>query len=306
MPSRTGPCALEEVVEVLLHTRPAGPRRPAPRRWLPTRSSARRSPVLRPRPRGYVPFPPPARRSPASGPAPRGRRGPPTLSACLAASPPPGPMVRPRSGTCCPPARSRGPSSSSRPPTDEGERLLWQAIRELEPLDPSFVSVTYGAGGSTRDRTIRVTEGIGTDTTLTPLGHLTCVGSSRARAPAGRRAVRRTPGCATSWRCGATRPAVLARRGSSTPRACGTPSSWSPCSRSLGDFCVGRRGLPRGPPRGARTSTPTPGSWWPRPTPGADFAITQFFFAADSYFRARRAGRGRSAATSRSSPESCR
>src|SRR5436305_5170197 len=66
------------------------------------------------------------------------------------------------------------------PKTDEGERQLWQAIRELEPLQPTFVSVTYGAGGSTRDRTIRITERIAMETTLTPLGHLTCVGSSRA------------------------------------------------------------------------------------------------------------------------------
>ncbi len=46
--------------------------------------------------------------------------------------------------------------------TDAGERQLWTAIRQLEPLRPDFVSVTYGAGGSTRDRTIAMTERIAT------------------------------------------------------------------------------------------------------------------------------------------------
>jgi methylenetetrahydrofolate reductase (NADPH) len=68
----------------------------------------------------------------------------------------------------------------SPPKTPEAEETLWEAIRRLEPLNPEFVSVTYGAGGSTRDRTHRTVVRILNETKLKPAAHLTCVEASRA------------------------------------------------------------------------------------------------------------------------------
>ncbi|MGD9967821.1 MAG: methylenetetrahydrofolate reductase [NAD(P)H] [Hyphomonadaceae bacterium] len=66
------------------------------------------------------------------------------------------------------------------PRTETLENQLWESIRKLEPLGPSFVSVTYGAGGSTRDRTHRIVSRIVRETTLRPAAHLTTVSASRA------------------------------------------------------------------------------------------------------------------------------
>lgn len=68
----------------------------------------------------------------------------------------------------------------SPPKTPEAEETLWKAIRRLEPLNPDFISVTYGAGGSTRERTHRTVVRVLNETKLTPAAHLTCVEATRA------------------------------------------------------------------------------------------------------------------------------
>src|SRR5438045_3673719 len=65
------------------------------------------------------------------------------------------------------------------PKTDEMERTLWESIERLSPLQPNFVSVTYGAGGSTRERTHATVKRILGETSLTPAAHLTCVSATR-------------------------------------------------------------------------------------------------------------------------------
>ena len=168
------------------------------------------------------------------------------------------------------------------PKDDEGERALWKAIRELEPLQPTFVSVTYGAGGSTRDRTVRVTENIASDTTLTPVGHLTCVGQSRdeLRAVIG------------SYAAAGVRN-VLALRGD-PPGGPGSPWERHPegldhavelvtMLRQLGDFSVGVAAFPEKHPEAVDLDADA-AVLAAKAEAGADFAVTQFFFRPDDYF----------------------
>src|SRR3954468_7079647 len=184
--------------------------------------------------------------------------------------------------------RSGGQSFSFEffPPKDaEGELQLWRALRQLEPLQPTFVSVTYGAGGSTRDRTVGITHRIARETTMTPMAHLTCVGHTREE-------LRTVIG---SYAAAGVRN-VLALRGD--PQG-GPGTPWTPTEgglryaselielvTSLGDFCVGAAAFPQGH-REAESVEHDARVMRAKQDAGAAFAITELFFRVEDYFALR-------------------
>ena len=171
------------------------------------------------------------------------------------------------------------------PKDDAAEAQLWLAIRHLEKVAPTFVSVTYGAGGSTRDRTVRVTGRIAQETGMTAMAHLTCVGSSVAE-------IRSVVG----HYAGAGIRNVLALRGDPAG-GLGTPWTAHPegldhadqlvaLVKHLGDFTVGVAAFPDGHPESVDRIADVE-TLLRKEAAGAEFAISQMVFDVDNYLRLR-------------------
>jgi len=171
------------------------------------------------------------------------------------------------------------------PPKDQaGEDRLWAAMSALEPIAPDFISVTYGAGGSTRDRTIRITSQITERTSIPTVAHLTCVGSTRGELIEILQKYKE-----------AGIHSILALRGDPT----GGPSApWVPTvggfnhadqlvelAMEVGGFEVGVAAFPDGHPASHGDLAKDVEVLIRKESLGATFATTQFFFEAQSYQR---------------------
>ena len=169
------------------------------------------------------------------------------------------------------------------PKDDAGQDQLLDAISALEPLRPDFVSVTYGASGSTRARTIDATRLIRSTTGALTMGHLTCVSQSVAELH----------GAIDAYTDAGVRH-ILAVRGDPTggpaaawerhPDGLNNATELVRLVKAAGDFCVGVAAFPDAHPENhdfeldARVLAE-------KEQAGAEFAITQLFFDADAYFR---------------------
>lgn len=165
------------------------------------------------------------------------------------------------------------------PATAEAEERLWQVIETLAPMRPRFVSVTYGAGGSTRERTHATVTRIKRDTPLTPAAHLTCVQSSRAEI---------AEIAQTYWEAGVRH--IVALRGDvpgggtyePTPNGYAYADDLVRGLKAIAPFDISVAAYPQTHPT-ARSAQDDIDHLKRKFDAGADRAITQFFFDVDVY-----------------------
>jgi methylenetetrahydrofolate reductase (NADPH) len=168
------------------------------------------------------------------------------------------------------------------PKDDEGEEVLWRTISELEPLEPTFVSVTYGAGGTSQERTVRITARIAEQTQMRAVGHLTLVAQSKGEIES-----------VLKQYASAGIDHVLALRGD--PKG-GPRAVWEPTpdgmdyaielvelAGDMGGFCIGVAAFPEGHPD-AESIDADAQVLVDKALAGAEYAITQLFFRASDYF----------------------
>ena len=165
------------------------------------------------------------------------------------------------------------------PRSDEAEKVLEQAIEDLVPLDPSFVSVTYGAGGSTRDRTRDIVIHIQRNIGITSMAHLTCIGHSRDELVAL---------VSEYFDVGICNLLALAGYPPADPSTdigdMQFASELVELIRDAGDFSIGVAAHPELHPRSGGDSI-ADRRYLAAKLDLADFAITQFFFEAEPYLR---------------------
>src|SRR5271168_1310125 len=169
------------------------------------------------------------------------------------------------------------------PKTPEMETSLWEAARRLEPLDPSFVSVAYGDGGSTRERTHATVQRLVRETTMKPAAHLTCVGASRGE-------IRDT----LSAYHGAGVRHIVALRGDpptgldapyeASPEGYRTTAELVADAKEIGDFEVSVAAYPEKHPQ-SPTLLHDIDALKRKVDAGADRAISQFFFDNSVFLR---------------------
>ena len=171
------------------------------------------------------------------------------------------------------------------PPKDEeGEKRLWEAAELLRKISLKFISVTYGAGGSTRDRTIKITKEIKSKTGINTVAHLTCVGSTKDEL---KKILEQYKNAGIS--------SLLALRGDppggpsaewiTTPGGFSHSDQLVELAREFGGFEIGVAAFPDGHPSSKGNFQQDLEVLIRKEQLGATFATTQFFFQVENYFR---------------------